>query len=191
MELGIFTIGHSTHPVEAFLSLLRRHRVAALVDVRRFPGSRRYPQFGPAHLPPALQEAGIGYTHLPQLGGRRRALPDSVNTAWRNAAFRGYADHLATPEFAAGLTALQTLAAEARIALLCAEALWWRCHRRLIADALIVRGYSVEHILASGSTVMHHLTPFARLDGMHISYPAVEALAAESAPDASPGATRT
>ena len=186
MEPRILTIGHSTHPVDEFLGLLRRHSVPVLVDVRRFPGSRRYPQFGPAQLPPALQAAGIHYTHLPQLGGRRRALPDSLNTAWNNVAFRGYADHLATPEFAAGLTALLTLAAETRIALLCAEALWWRCHRRLIADTLVVRGYSVEHILASGSTVMHHLTPFARLDGTHITYPAVEAFAAESATGASP-----
>ena len=188
MEPGIFTFGHSTHQVDELVGLLRRHNVAALVDVRRFPGSRRYPQFGPVLLPSALQAAGIRYTHLPELGGRRRASPDSVNTAWRNAAFRGYADHLATPEFAAGLDALLGLAAETRIALLCAEALWWRCHRRLIADALVVRGYSVEHILASGATVMHQLTPFARLDGLHISYPAAEALAAESPTGASPEA---
>ena len=179
MASVIFTIGHSTRPIDTFLELLSQHGVAAIADVRRFPGSRRFPQFGAALLPQALGTAGISYTHLPELGGRRRPRPDSVNTAWRNAAFRGYADYLTTPEFDTGLAALLALAAQAPLALLCAEALWWRCHRRLIADVLVVRGYPVEHILGPGPTVGHQLPPFARSEGLRVSYPAVQGPAAE------------
>ncbi len=183
--VSIFSIGHSTRSFNEFLGLLTQHGVTAIVDVRRFPGSRRSPHFGLAHLPAALQCAGIDYAHLPELGGRRPALPDSPNTAWRNVAFRGYADYMATPEFAAGLTALLGIAARTCTAMLCAEALWWRCHRRLIADALLVCGYPVEHILRSGVTVPHHLPPFAHLTGLHIRYPAEDVPRGPSATDAS------
>ncbi len=171
MPSVIFSVGHSTRPLDAFLGLLMEHGVEAIVDVRRFPGSRRFPQFSAEALPVALRRAAIRYTHMPELGGRRRPRPDSVNTAWRNSAFRGYADYMLTPDFAVGLNALLALAAQTRLALLCAEALWWRCHRRLIADVLVVRGYVVEHIHGAGSTVRHQLPSFAHLDGCNISYP--------------------
>ena len=173
MRPVIFSVGHSTHPLAAFLALLTAHGVEMVVDVRRFPASQRFPHFNAAHLAAALQTASMGYTHLPVLGGRRRPRPDSSNTAWRHPAFRGYADSLATPAFAAGLAALLALVAQTRVALLCAEALWWRCHRRLIADVLVVHGYPVEHILGVGPSVSHQLPPFARVEGMYISYPAV------------------
>ncbi len=176
MPSVIFSVGHSTHPLDAFVGLLAAHSVEAIADVRRFPGSRRFPQFSAEALPVALQRVEIRYMHVPELGGRRRPRPDSVNTAWRNSAFRGYADYMRTPDFAVGLNALLALAAQTRVALLCAEALWWRCHRRLIADVLVVRGYLVEHIHGPGSTVRHQLPPFARLDGFNISYPAAHGL---------------
>ena len=175
VERTIFSIGHSTRSLDAFLGLLAAYSVAGIADVRRFPGSRRVPHFAASRLAAALQEITIAYLHFPELGGRRRPHPDSPNLAWHNDAFRGYADYLTTPAFATGLDRLLAFAAGRRIAFLCAEALWWRCHRRLIADVLVVRGYSVEHILGPGATVEHHLAPFARLDETHISYPAAPA----------------
>ena len=168
----IFSVGHSTRPPDERLDLLTQHGVAAIADVRRFPGSRRFPQFDSGQLAAALERIGICYMHFLELGGRRRSRAGGPNTAWRNGAFRGYADHMATPEFAAGLAALLALGAEAQVALLCSEALWWRCHRRLIADVLIVRGHPVEHILGRGPTIRHQLPPFACVEGRHITYPA-------------------
>src|SRR5438270_8644921 len=137
--MTIWTIGHSTRTLEDFLQLLELHKLEALADVRQFPGSRRHPQFGQENLSQSLAQAGIAYVHFPELGGRRRARPDSPNTAWRNEAFRGYADYLMTGEFQAGIRRLLELAEQKRTAILCAEALWWQCHRGLIADCLKIR----------------------------------------------------
>ena len=169
----IYTLGHSTRPVEELIALLREHAVDLVVDVRRYPGSRRYPQYGRDVLAASLSAAGIAYRHEEDLGGRRRATPDSPNTYWRNAQFRGYADHLAMP---AALAAVDRLAAEAparRLALLCAEAVPWRCHRQLIADTLVSRGLEVLHIVAPGRAERHVVNPHARAepDG-RIVYPA-------------------
>lgn len=167
----ILTIGHSTRSFEEFLQLLQAHGVTHLVDVRTVPRSRRNPQFNRETLPQALEPAGIAYTHLLGLGGLRRPRPDSPNTGWRNESFRGYADYMQTAEFASSLEALTNLAENDRIALMCAEAVPWRCHRSLIADALTVRGYPVEHILSPTRRQPHTLTPFAQVDGSRLTYP--------------------
>jgi uncharacterized protein (DUF488 family) len=146
--------------------------VTALADVRRHPGSRRHPQFASHALAASLPARGIEYTHLPALGGRRRPLPGSVNDGWENDSFRAYADHLASEEFAAGLAALEALARERATAVMCAEGLWWRCHRRLVADVLTVRGRTVCHIAPSGALSEHELPEFAVVEGTTITYPA-------------------
>ncbi len=169
---AIFTIGHSTRPLEQFIELLQAHGVTLVADVRTVPRSRHNPQFNRDTLPGALASAGIGYRHLPALGGLRRTSPESPNTGWRNASFRGFADYMQTPEFAAGLDELLTLAVQARVAIMCAETVPWRCHRSLIADALVVRGIPVEHIIGPGRTQAHQLTPFAHVEGIQITYPA-------------------
>ena len=169
--MTVYSIGHSTRPLDAFLGLLRTHGVTHVVDTRTVPRSRRNPQYNRETLPEALRPAGIGYVHVPGLGGLRRPRRDSVNTAWRNAGFRGYADYMQTPEFAESLEALIALAARAQVAVMCAEALPWRCHRSLIADALTVRQVLVEHIL-DGGRHPHRLTPWARVDGARLTYPA-------------------
>lgn len=152
----IYTIGHSTHPIEVFLDLLDAYGVRAIADVRLLPGSRRHPQFNRDALETALRGRGIRYQHLPELGGRRKPRPDSKNTIWRNDAFRGYADHMETAEFAAGIEHLRELNREAGpVALMCAELLWWKCHRRLIADFLKARGTEVIHILGPQKTQPH------------------------------------
>lgn len=170
MVSTIWTIGHSTRALDAFLGLLAGHRLAAVADVRRFPGSRRYPQYAQAALGAALAAQGIAYRWLPALGGRRRPLPDSLNTAWRNASFRGYADYMGTPEFSRGLDELLDLAGRSRTTLMCAEATWWRCHRALIADELCVRGIEVVHILDAGHTAIHPYTAPARIVHGRLSY---------------------
>jgi uncharacterized protein (DUF488 family) len=171
----VLTIGHSTRALSEFLALLAEFEATTLVDVRRFPGSRRYPHFGGPALAGALAEAGIGYIHEPDLGGRRDPAPSSVNTAWRVAAFRGYADHLASPEFRAGLERVIALSSPeaGRPVIMCAEAVPWRCHRQLIADALVARGLTVRHILGPGQERVHELNPSARPgpDGVLV-YPA-------------------
>ena len=169
--MTVYSIGHSTRPLDEFLGLLRAHGVTHVVDTRTVPRSRRNPQYNREALPEALRPAGIGYAHVPGLGGLRRPRRDSVNTAWRNAGFRGYADHMQTPEFAESLQALIALAARAQVAVMCAEAVPWRCHRSLIADALTVRQVPVEHIL-DGGRHHHRLTPWARVDGVRLTYPA-------------------
>jgi uncharacterized protein (DUF488 family) len=168
----LWTIGHSTRTLEEFLALLAAYRIEAVADVRRFPGSRRWPQFARDALAASLPAHGIGYQWFPQLGGRRRARPDSPNTAWRNAAFRGYADHLASAEFAEGLAALLAFAARQRTAIMCAEAVWWRCHRSIIADVLKQRGIEVVHILDLQHAVVHPWTSAAQVENGELSYAA-------------------
>jgi uncharacterized protein (DUF488 family) len=166
----IWTIGHSTRPLEDFLALLASYAIENVADVRSFPGSRRYPQYGKVELSASLAEHGLGYHWLPALGGRRRVSPNSPNSGWRNASFRGYADYMATTEFAQGLLQLIDLASCARTAIMCAEALWWRCHRSLIADALTVRGIEVIHILDARHSVVHPMTSPARIVRGELSY---------------------
>jgi len=167
----ILTIGHSTQTIEDFIRLLEVHEVKRLVDVRTLPGSRHNPQFNQETLLESLKAAGIGYVHMPGLGGLRRARRDSTNTGWRNASFRGYADYMQTPEFEAALGALIKLAQQRRLAIMCAEAVPWRCHRSLISDALTVRGVRVEHIMSGTRRDAHSLTPFAHVDGQRVTYP--------------------
>ncbi|MBA2080066.1 MAG: hypothetical protein BGP10_06720 [Rhodanobacter sp. 68-29] len=168
----IWTIGHSTRTLEEFLALLAAFRIEAIADVRRFPGSRRQPQFARDALAQSLPAHDIAYQWIPELGGRRRARPDSPNTAWRNAAFRGYADHLASAEFAAGLAALLAFAARQRTAVMCAEAVWWRCHRAIIADVLKQRGIEVVHILDRQHGTLHPWTSAAHVENGELSYAA-------------------
>jgi uncharacterized protein (DUF488 family) len=179
----ICTIGHSTHPLDEFIELLRINEVVHVLDVRTVPRSRHNPQFGIEVLPASLLAAGIGYTHLPGLGGLRRARPDSPNGGWRNASFRGYADYMQTPEFAENVEQVKRLAASERCALMCAEAVPWRCHRSLIGDALTVRGVRVEDIVGPKARKLHKLTPWAHADGLRITYPPEPASAPEQASD--------
>jgi uncharacterized protein (DUF488 family) len=159
----VFTVGHSTHGLDAFVALLRPHGVGAIADVRTIPRSRRYPQFNAGPLAAALASESIEYQHFPALGGLRRPRPDSAHTAWTHPGFRGYADHMETAEFESGLERLLSCAAGRSMAVMCAEALWWRCHRRLLADALAARGVEVVHILASGAPQRHEITAFATI----------------------------
>ena len=169
----IYTIGHSTREVGELVGLLRAHGVGQVVDVRRYPGSRRHPQFAQAALAAALEAAGIAYRHEPELGGRRAARRDSPNTAWRSAGFRGYADHMGTPAFQTALARLIEVAHARSSAILCAEALPWRCHRQLIADALVARGEEVGHILGPSRVDPHRLSPHAQvLPSGLLRYPA-------------------
>lgn len=170
MDATIWTIGHSSRPPDEFMALLARYRIEAVADVRRFPGSRRQPQYESSALGAALARRGVAYRWFPQLGGRRRPLPDSPNIAWRNLSFRGYADHIASAEFAEGLQDLLEFSASLRTALMCAEAVWWRCHRALIADVLCVRGIEVVHILDAEHAVTHPFTSPARVTRGRLSY---------------------
>lgn len=157
----IHTIGHSTHTFEVLVALLHAHGVQQLADVRSFPGSRRHPHFARHHLEAALPEVGIAYRWMPGLGGRRKGLPDSPHTAWRVEGFRAYADHMQTVEFAAALAELESWARTAPTADMCAEAYFRRCHRQLLSDALVVRGWEVYHIASRSEPVRHVLPPFA------------------------------
>ena len=179
----IQTIGHSTRPVEELVAMLRAHEVQCLVDVRRFPGSRRNPQYGRAALEAALAASGIGYMPLPELGGRRDARPDSPNTHWREKGFRGYADYMASAEFREALARLAQLGGERRCAIMCAEAVPWRCHRQLIADALVAGGDDVAHITGPGPARPHVLNPAARVgaDGI-LTYPGEQGRLFEAEP---------
>ncbi len=168
----IFTIGHSTRTWGEFLELLREHEIERLVDVRRFPGSRRHPHFAQEALSGALAEAGIGYSHEPDLGGFRKPRPESPNTAWRSAGFQAYADHMDSPEFREALSRVIGLASERTVTIMCAEAMPWRCHRQLISDALVARGYEVIHVLGSGKSEGHSLNANARvLRDLRLVYP--------------------
>jgi uncharacterized protein (DUF488 family) len=166
----IWTIGHSTRRIEEFLSLLAESRIEVIADVRSFPASRKYPQYGKEALATTLAAHSIGYDWYPALGGRRQVLPGSPNTAWRNASFRGYADYMSSPEFAQGLGQLIQRASQARTAIMCAEAVWWRCHRSMIADALSVRDIEVVHILDAKHHVVHPMTSPARVVGGTLTY---------------------
>ena len=168
----VMTIGHSTRTLEEFIDLLQTHGASCVVDVRTVPRSRHNPQFNKASLPRPLKKAGLGYVHLPGLGGLRHAKRDSLNVGWRNASFRGYADYMQTPEFAQSLDELVQLANQEQIVLMCAEAVPWRCHRSLIADALLVRGIRTEDIMSPTRRQVHTLTPFAKVRGTTITYPA-------------------
>lgn len=170
----LWTIGHSTRPWPQFQSMLADAGIARLADVRRFAGSRRNPQFSRDALPPALAAAGIGYSSLPALGGRRKPAPDSPNTAWRVDAFRAYADHLASPEYIEARDALMAAARSERTCVMCAEAVWWRCHRRLIADDFVARGWSVLHLLGPGNVQPHRLNPDAVLVDGVLRYPGAQ-----------------
>jgi len=170
--MTIYTIGHSTRPAEEFLRLLRGHGVRELVDVRTIPRSRHNPQFNSDALAATLAAAAIGYVHMPSLGGLRRPKPDSINAGWRNVSFRGYADYMQTPAFAAAIDELLAVARSQPTAIMCAEAVPWRCHRSLIADALVVRGVPTAEIVTATRAAPHALTPFARVAGIAISYPA-------------------
>ena len=167
---SIWTIGHSTRTLDEFAGVLETYDIDLVVDVRRFPGSRRLPHFGAAELEAGLASNDIGYKWLPSLGGRRNALPDSRNTAWTHPAFRGYADHVATEEFAEGLEELLILSGGLRTAVMCAELLWWRCHRRIISDVLVSLGIDVIHIRESTFSEHHKLTSPARLVRGELSY---------------------
>ena len=167
----VFTVGHSTRSAADFLALLRAYDIERLVDVRTVPRSRHNPQFNAAALAASLSAAGIAYVPMPSLGGLRHARKDSPNTGWRNASFRGYADYMQTPAFAEALEALISLGREQRAAIMCAEAVPWRCHRSLVADALDARGIPVVEILSERRCRKHALTPFARVDGARVSYP--------------------
>lgn len=169
------TIGHSTHPIEEFVALLRAYGVQLLVDVRTIPRSRAHPQFGQDMLPDELQTAGIAYHYLGALGGLRHAHKDSPNTGWRNASFRGYADYMATPAFRAGVDELEEIARVQQTAIMCAESLPWRCHRSLIADALVIDGWRVLHIMSQKTAREHTLTPFLQVEEGRLVYPAEEA----------------
>lgn len=168
---AIFTLGHSTLPIGAFIALLRRYGIERLVDIRSIPRSRHNPQFNADVLAGSLAEARIEYRHMQELGGLRHARKDSPNRGWRNASFRGYADYMQTGDFQNGLETLLELSRNARVAIMCAESVPWRCHRSLVADALGVRGIPVIEVLSEKSNRMHKLTPFARVEGTRISYP--------------------
>jgi uncharacterized protein (DUF488 family) len=167
----VATVGHSTHSADDFVALLRAARIQSLVDVRRFPSSRRHPHFNAAQLERALGAAGIDYLHLEALGGRRDPVPGSPNGGWRIRQFQGYADHMASPEFQEALARLIELSQERRCAVMCAEAQWWRCHRRLLSDALLVPGARVAHLDARGGSPPHELTDFAVVDAERLTYP--------------------
>ena len=166
----MFTVGHSTRSAEEFIALLRAHGVDLLIDVRTLPKSRHNPQFHIDNLTATLREAGIEYRHFPQLGGLRHARRDSHNTAWRNASFRGYADYMETAAFAGALEELVRTGEGRRAAIMCAEAVPWRCHRSMISDALLARGEPVEHIMSESKRQPHELTQFARLEAGRVSY---------------------
>jgi len=168
--LTIWTIGHSTRTLDEFLELLSVHAIEALADVRRFPGSRKYPHFDREALRESLANVGIEYVPLPELGGRRKPRTDSRNTAWRNESFRGYADYMETPGYRNGIERLVDLARRKRTAILCAEAVWWRCHRSLIADDLKAAGVCVRHIVGKAHSSIHPYTSAARLQDGRLSY---------------------
>jgi uncharacterized protein (DUF488 family) len=172
VTLVIFTIGHSTRPIDVFMRLLKAHDVQRVVDVRTIPRSRHNPQFNRDQLSPALHRVKIHYRHMPQLGGLRHPRRDSLNTGWRNASFRGYADYMQSPEFENSLARCINLALQERVVLMCAESVPWRCHRSLIADALLARGIETREITSRIRTRLHELTPWAVVHGTRVTYPA-------------------
>ncbi|MBN0040620.1 DUF488 domain-containing protein [Cellulosimicrobium cellulans] len=192
----VYTVGHSTRPVEDFLALLRENGVRRLVDVRTVPKSRHNPQYHRDALAPVLRAHGITYRWVRELGGLRRARPDSPNAAWRNLSFRGYADHMQTPEFAAAVDDLVRRSTHDDLVIMCAEAVPWRCHRSLVGDALVVRGVEVRDIVSAARPRRHTLTSFARVEGTRVWYPPTTDDPAHDAdgapaPPPSPGTARS
>jgi uncharacterized protein (DUF488 family) len=171
-DLVIWTIGHSTRTFDEFVRLLLEQQIGLLADVRHYPASQRVPWTTKAALATALRERGIAYEHFEGLGGYRKPHPDSGNQGWRNAGFRGYADHMASETFGTALERLLRIAAEVRTAIMCAEALPWKCHRSLLSDAIVARGVRVVHILGPGQSQDHRMTPFARIHAARVTYPA-------------------
>jgi uncharacterized protein (DUF488 family) len=169
----IFTIGHSTRKADEFLALLRAHDIGGIADVRTVPRSRRHPHFSRESLSTYLPEHGVEYIHMPGLGGLRKPKADSVNGGWRHESFRGYADHMQSVDFQGALDTLVAFGATRPVAVMCAEAKWWQCHRQLIADALVARGIEVRHVMSGREAPAHQLTPFARVLGSQVTYPAL------------------
>ena len=169
-QISLWTIGHSTLSIEEFLNKLKSFEIQLLADVRSYPGSRRYPHFNREKLTASLGDADIRYEHFPELGGRRRARPDSLNLTWRNESFRGYADYMETNEFREGIDRLLDIAATLRTAIMCSEAVWWRCHRSLVSDHLKVKGIEVNHIMSIGKAEPHPFTSAARIANGGLSY---------------------
>ncbi len=170
-RISIFTIGHSTRPVSEFIEILKGLEIGSIIDVRTIPKSRHNPQFNRVEFEESLRAEGIGYLHMPGLGGLRHARKDSPNTAWRNASFRGFADYMQTEEFSVNLEKLVGIARHETVAIMCAEAVPWRCHRSLIGDALLIRGVDVLDITGKHSVHPHTLTPWAKVEGTKITYP--------------------
>ena len=187
----VFTIGHSTRSIEDFIDLLRAHGIRRVIDVRKIPRSRHNPQFNRDQLSPALHRARIHYRHMPGLGGLRRARRDSTNLGWRNASFRGYADYMQTSTFIENLDRCIALSKRERVVLMCAEAVPWRCHRSLIADALLVRGIEASEIVSRIRTRPHSLTPWARVTGTLVTYPAADPSPSRSAKPRGPTDSNT
>jgi uncharacterized protein (DUF488 family) len=171
---SLWTVGHSTHTIEEFLDLLKAHGIQQIADVRSIPKSRHTPQFNIGEFPQSLRALGVRYSHIKALGGRRHTRKDSTNLGWRNASFRGYADYMSTEGFAKGLEELIEFAREKRTAIMCAEAVPWRCHRSLIADAMTLRGWDVRDIVNARPTTPHKLTPFLKVVDGRLTYPAEE-----------------
>jgi uncharacterized protein (DUF488 family) len=169
-KIELWTFGHSTRSIEDFIEALASFEVRVLADVRSYPGSKRYPQFNKENLKASLTEAAIDYQHFPELGGRRRARPDSLNMAWRNESFRGYADYMETEAFRAGILRLLEIARVRKTAVMCSEAVWWRCHRSLISDYLKAKGIEVNHIMGTGKSEPHPFTSAARIVNGELSY---------------------
>jgi uncharacterized protein (DUF488 family) len=167
---SIWTIGHSTHPIETFIAMLQSFSISILTDIRNYPGSKRYPHFNKEALEMALKQDGIQYVHLKELGGRRKPSPDSINTNWRNEAFRGYADYMGTTEFKNAIVQLEDIASTQRTAYMCSEAVWWSCHRALVSDYLKIRGWKVMHIMGMGKTTEHPYTSAARIVDGELRY---------------------
>jgi len=169
----VFTIGHSNLPIEDFLAILKAHGVERLIDIRTVPRSRHNPQFNRDALPGSLQQVAIAYLHMPSLGGLRHPHKDSINSAWRNDSFRGYADYMQTADFEKALDELIAIASRERTAIMCAESVPWRCHRSLVADALTARGEKVDHIMSETKRTPHSITAFARVNGGRVTYPGI------------------
>ncbi|MCC8360127.1 DUF488 domain-containing protein [Salinimicrobium sediminilitoris] len=166
----IWTIGHSTHPLEEFLEWLHSHKIEVLVDIRRYPGSRKFPHFNLEALADSLPKNDILYNHFENLGGRRKAKPDSVNQVWRHPSFRGYADYMETPEFKSTVDELKAIATEMRTAIMCSEAVWWSCHRSMVADQLKADGWKVLHIMAQNKITEHPYTKPAKIENGKLDY---------------------
>ena len=169
-EKTIWTIGHSTRSLDEFVGMLKSFQIALVADIRRFPGSKKYPHFNQDDLRISLGENNIEYIHFENLGGRRKTRPDSVNTAWRNASFQGYADYMETPEFMNAMAELEAVASKRRTVYMCSEAVWWRCHRSMVSDILKFRGWKVNHIMGVGKETEHPYTGPAKIRGSRLSY---------------------